>query len=655
MGSKFAQRCVEFSTRVTLRLGKQSFISCLFVIAMTNSVVGQESGSVLTGASGPYLRQWGIRFERNVNTFLWDGRIDLAENLGSTVLRLSEHYQSRLIRTDRNFIKDEQRLNVVLVRRLSDRIRARFHVNSFLLSDNQTIGINEASNHTLLGGVRYEPHPGLRIDPMIGVRLDNQSGERDGGISYQVAAETDRFDISGYRMKFFGKFSQYQILPRRAENDTLALHVDKVFFGETRNGIQARFTRLRRDFYFPIDTSLGQSLDLRNNIESRTENIFTVVDTLKYEVSRKFGIGIRGRIFNRSVEKQIRYKSTSSPANLLFDSEIEDFRLEGEVQLTYRLGKRLFSRVRFGVNERDERHTLVPLAGVDQTIAADRSRQERRKDNTARRTNVTGNLAWSVSRSDIVLLSGSTALLRYDTPSEINVDDRDELLFVFNATTLHTLSPYLKLRISGTVNLNHVVYVFAARSADNNWNRVWKLSPRIEYKPSDQFSSVNAFEVLANYTVYDFEDQVFSVRSFSFRQFAFIDSSLYRFSDRLGAFFAAHVKLYERGELKWKEFKERPVNYFEDKTFAFQLRYMAGAQMNFSAGIRYFSQSRFVYRGRDRDLDHTVKSYGPTSTIVWAVGTRTRFSLSGWYEIQEQTGLPNRSISNVAMNLSVRL
>ncbi|MEE9187262.1 MAG: hypothetical protein V3U10_04410, partial [Bacteroidota bacterium] len=336
-----------------------------------------------------------------MNTFLWDGRIDLAENLGSTVLRLSEHYQSRLIRTDRNFIKDEQRLNIVLVRPLSDRIRARFHVNSFLLSDNQTIGINEASNHTLLGGVRYEPHPGLRIDPMIGVRFDNQSGERDGGISYQVAAETDRIDISGYRMKFFGKFSQYQILPRRAENDTLALHVDKVFFGETRNGIQARFTRLRRDFYFPIDTSLGQSLNLRNNIESRTENIFTVVDTLRYEVSRKFGIGIRGRIFNRSVEKQIRYKSTSSPANLLFDSEIEEFRLEGEVQLTYRLSERLFSRVRIGVNERDERHRLVPLAGVDQTIAADRSRQERRKDNTARRTNVTGNLAWSVSRSDI--------------------------------------------------------------------------------------------------------------------------------------------------------------------------------------------------------------------------------------------------------------
>ena len=120
-------------------------------------------------------------------------------------------------------------------------------------------------------------------------------------------------------------------------------------------------------------------------------------------------------------------------------------------------------------------------------------------------------------------------------------------------------------------------------------------------------------------------------------------------------FSAAHVKLYERGELKWKEFKERPVNYFEDKTFAVQLRYMDGARMYFSAGIRYFSQLRYVYRGRDRDLERTVKSYDPTSTIVWTVGTRTQLSVSGWYEFQEQTGVPDRSIANVAMNLLVRL
>jgi len=140
--------------------------------------------------------------------------------------------------------------------------------------------------------------------------------------------------------------------------------------------------------------------------------------------------------------------------------------------------------MRFGVSERDERHQLKPIAGAERTIVAERSRQERRKDNTARRTTVAGNLTWAVSRSHSVLLSGSSGLLRYDTPSELNLDDRDELLFVFNAATLHALSPYLKVRLSATVNLNHVVYVFAARSANNNWNRVWKLSPCIEYKPS---------------------------------------------------------------------------------------------------------------------------------------------------------------------------
>lgn len=637
---------------------KGRFIAFFIMFSMTPCpLVSQESGpeATVSSDSPARSRRWNIYFERNVNTYLWDGWIGLAENFGLTTLRFSERYASRLIRTNRNFIKDEQRLDLDLARSLNNRVTMRLNVLSFILSDNRTIGINEASNHTLLGGIRYQPTPGIRIDPMVGVRFDNQSGERDEGISYQARAETDPLDIGGHRMTLFGKFSQDQLTPRRAENDTLGFHIDKVFFEETRNGLQAQYTRLRRDFYFPIDTILGQTLNLRNNIESRTENIIAVVDTLNYEVSDHFIVGIRGQVFNRSVEKEIRYKNTASAADLSLDTEIEEFRLEGEVQLRYRLSDRLLTGLRLSVSERDERHSLKPTADAEQPILAERSRQERRKDNTARRTILAGNLAWVVSGSDTVLMSSSSGLLRYDTSSELNVDDRDEFLLVFNATTVHALSPYLTLRLSATVNLNHVVYVFAARSANNNWNRVWKLSPRIEYRPSDRLSTVNAFEVLANYTVYDFEEQVFSVRSFSFRQFALIDTTLYRFTDRLGMFLSAHVKLYERGELKWSEFKERPVNYFEEKTVAVQLRYTVGTEMYFSAGIRSFSQLRFLYRGRDRDLEHTVKSYGPTSTIVWAVGTRTLLSVSGWYEFQEQTGVTDRSIANVAMNLSVRL
>ncbi|MEE9224873.1 MAG: hypothetical protein V3U68_01580 [Bacteroidota bacterium] len=322
------------------RLKRERFVSCVLMILMGYSIgVGQESGSEVTVSSDSPPRQWNIRFERNVSTFLWDGRISLAENFGLTTLRLFERYESRLIRTNQNFIKDEQRFDLELVHPLSNRIAMRFNAISFVFSDNRTIGINEASNHTLLGGIRYEPHPGFRIDPLVGIRFDNQSGERDQGISYQVRAETDRFDLGGYRMKLFGKFSRDQVLPRRAETDTLAIHVDKVFFEETRNGLSAQLTRLRRDLYFPIDTALGQALNVRNNIESRTENILTVVDTLNYEASRNFSVGIRGQIFNRSVQKEVRYKNISSPADVLLDTEIEEFRLEGEIQLAYRFSE----------------------------------------------------------------------------------------------------------------------------------------------------------------------------------------------------------------------------------------------------------------------------------------------------------------------------
>ena len=654
MGSQFTQRSVEFSTRLTAALYRGS-LALLSAAVSSGAVLCQEPGASVGPDSLLLPQQSNVRFERNVNTYLWNGSIGLAKNLGSTRLHISERYESRLIRATEDFVKDEQVLDLELEHSLNEHVSLALDATSFLLSDNGSVGINEVSNHALLGGLRYSVKPGFRVSPMVGVRFDNQSSERDRGISYSLAAETDRFDVGGYGMEFSGRFSQDQVHPRRSESDTLALSVHKVFFEETRNGLQARFTRQRRDFYFPIDPLLGLSLDLESNIESRTENIVEVVDSLHYAVNADLSVGLRGQVFNRVVGKNIRYKDLSSPTNSLLDTEIEEFRLEGEIQLTYRMGNRLFTALRLSVGERDERHALKPVRGVDQSILADFSRQELRKDNTARRTTLAGSLAWAVSRSDTVLLSGSSGLLRYDTPSELNVDDRDELMLVFNATTIHALSPYIRLRLSAAVNLNHVVYVFAARSANNNWNRVWRLSPRIEYSPSDRLSTMNGFEVLANYTVYDFEEQVFSVRSFSFRQFAFLDSTLYRLSDRLGMFFSAYVKLYERGELTWKEFKERPVNYFEEKTFEFQVRYSAGVRVYVAAGVRSFSQLRFVYRGRDRERDHTVKSYGPTSTIAWTVGRRTQLTVNGWYELQEQTGVPDRSIANMSMNLSVRL
>ena len=149
---------------------------------------------------------------------------------------------------------------------------------------------------------------------------------------------------------------------------------------------------------------------------------------------------------------------------------------------------------------------------------------------------------------------------------------------------------------------------------------------------------MNEFEVLANYTVYDFENLVSPIRSFAFRQFGFTDSTTIELTRRLSVEWFSQIRLYERGELRWEDFSEHPLNYFEDKTYLGMLRYKLNEYLVFSVGIRYFSQERFSFAGADRRSESILQSTGPVTVIQYNAGSRTSLSLKGWSEFQTYGG-----------------
>jgi hypothetical protein len=115
------------------------------------------------------------------------------------------------------------------------------------------------------------------------------------------------------------------------------------------------------------------------------------------------------------------------------------------------------------------------------------------------------------------------------------------------------------------------------------------------------------------------------------------------------------VKLYERGQLSWREFKERPVNYFDDRTYWGQFRYTPKANLTVAVGFRYFSLTRFRYDVRERVFDNRLVNYGPTCLFEWSMNRDTRLFITGWYEVQAQSGGPSESVSNVAMSIILGL
>ncbi|MDH4068960.1 MAG: hypothetical protein OEV30_00910 [Ignavibacteria bacterium] len=604
----------------------------------------------------------GVLFERNLNTFNWIGTVAIDTSFESFSLSLSDQYISNIILIDPTATSTEQRLqsnknsfSLLPGWNISESVRLQTRWSSLLYSDAKDIGLSSASFNTLYGGARYDVSPGLVLVPMGGYRWDDQGGFRDQGPGYDFRAYTRPYVVLGeYQLSGDLRFNREDVDPRLLENHLARVGLQKTFFGSTRDSLEIQFTRTRREFYSLSGTSVPAVLD--TNIDSRVDDILAFANLLDYEISSgllsSFFIGVS----NRTLDKDIRYIGTGAPETPQFGTQIGEFLLNAFVQAAYYSSdQRSFFISRFQYNERNETHAAKPLPGVSDALFRQANDTEMTKDNLTRRTILTGDMQFPLSGSDLFRFSGSASILRYDTPHEQNVEDRDEQLFSLGLTTLHTISQYVDLELSLRGSMNHVVYLASARSANNNTNRILRFAPRIEYRPTRGFVTSNSFEVLANYTVYDFEEQASFIRSFSYRQFGWIDSTIVPLTQTISLDFFVYLRLYERGQLRWDDFTERNESAFVDETYAVQFRYVPIPSLTFAVGIRYFSQTRYSFDDGERMFESRLKSLGPTCLIHWRANPYSVIGFSGWFEERRQTGGASRSLPNMTLNIQFSL
>jgi hypothetical protein len=305
--------------------------------------------------------------------------------------------------------------------------------------------------------------------------------------------------------------------------------------------------------------------------------------------------------------------------------------------------------------EREERHSVRDDPAVSRPSFERQNQAARRLSNTVRRTTVGLSSGVQLGAKDLLNLSGSASILRYDTPDSLNTDDRDELLLLFSAEETHRFSERLSLSVLADAALSHLVYLSRYQSANNTWNRIIRFKPSVTYRPVPWFETRNAAEVTANYTVFDFEDQIQTVKSFSFRQATWMDSTWIRLGSSVEVLFQGSLRLFERGLLRWSEFRERPEKYFVEQSYWPQVSASVADHLLITVGFRYFSQERYGYVNGRRTFEGRFTSAGPTVAFAWAGPAGSRVSLDGWREGQSDHNGPLRSYSNLSFTVGMML
>ncbi|MBI2427272.1 MAG: hypothetical protein HYV29_00465 [Ignavibacteriales bacterium] len=598
----------------------------------------------------PDTNKASVRFERNVYTYLWTARAQYAYNDSSFYLTLNDQFNSSFIRSQFRSFRDEQDFSFTASKKLSEAFSLASEAQSFVLSDNQTLGTSNAGIHSGAVGITYRLIDNISLTPLLGMRYDKQQFEEDEGMNYRFYSTVDPFEFSGYRTSMNGFLNQSEAGKRTFKKHGAELSIITDFAQGSTDSVRVRWLSNRNDFYIPADSSVIRGFGVTSNIRSRSEQLWGVSNVLGYDVGNGFDLNLSVNVETRTIANAFRYKNLSEIRSISFNTSVQELRLEGGIDLNYVSSSTLMT-IGFQLGERDEKHLLERIDGINKVEQDQRARQESKLDNTAVRSTFYSNMSSAISSDDDLSFSGSFSVLQYDTPDSLNTDDRDELLLNLSLKEQHRFSTVFRAALTAEATLSHIVYLKRDKSANNNWNRIFRLSPEMTYTPSRSFTMFNAFEVLANYTVFDFESLIPSVKSYSYRQVAFLDSTSYDMTTKVGIDLFAHVRIYERGELRWREFSERPLQRIEEVTFSPQVRYRFKDQWMFAVGFRSFAQKRFRYVNNNRQYESTFLSAGPTTNIRIVLSAYSLIEIRGWKEFQRFNGGRIQEFSNVMMNV----
>ena len=587
--------------------------------------------------------------DKQLNTYNLNSQFQLYESLNDFVIGLNENFNSTFIRSGTQNTRDEQHFTLNTKYLLSKYFSLGILANSSLLSDNRSLGINESAVNYATLYSELKPIENLRLAPFGGYSNNRQIGISDNGLVYGLEGTLDKLELSDVMLNSQLRLRNEDILPRRNLLRAYGLSVTNNFERGVANTIRTVFTQSRKDFYFSADSVLSEHFNISKNLQDRTETAYSLQDNLFYnQFLDILTLELTGGINWRRIDKDTRYRLAELVSISNYDTKIEELKLEVDAITKY--SSKIFDAVlRINYYERDEKNAPKRFEGITESLFEQQTEKEVQKNNNSTRAilSLSGNL--KLSDKDIFSFSLYQSKLKYDTPSSLNDDDRDEILSIIRLRYLRKISPYFSafLNLEGTYG--HTVYLFASKSSNNNQNRILRLQAGGDYFGAN-IKSYNSFEVSANYTAYDFDDITSTYQSYAFRQLTAVDSTTIKIIKKVSLFNYAYVKLSEIGDFKWNNFTARPTRFL--KEIYLEPRFILNVNnSNLSVGGRFFLLDTYSYDKLTKVLATDYLSIGPIAIIDLFIWTNLIVNLKGYYEFISYTNSEDKE--QASLNLQV--
>jgi len=618
--------------------------------AATDSTVSKTFPS-----TQPATRTVETLFWHDIAIYNWLTRIHIEQSLSAKwQLAIIENFNSTLQRQPERW-KDDQNARLILRRApwetsLLAGWQWQILVDSKIFRDEFAgLAVATRNNDFNLAGLYSRLERQLRgnlwVGGQAGYRLENLLGRKDRGPNVKLSVGLAPTEWQNYSHRFDAEAEVNQYSERRNDDVRLSYSVSRQFENATSDSLLLHFSHLRRDNYFADTTFLY--VDALNRNRRALEN------RLNYRINNDWRFSLRSELGQSDFDVGRRLVGPARPPNSggavsAFQHTDFDTRHQAELQwqranLYNEFSVQFFSQS-IDYSEQAVSSPLFPRYGG---LGYDSEDWHVRAGH---------HLRWRIGRNDSLRWFGSATRQAHETGNRANQDNFDRLTFQASLLYGHRFSRVFFVWWEANAYLEHHVYLKSSHSAGNNWRRVFKLQPSGIFDFAPGFYLKQSFGVLAQYIAYDFPEPLALGQSNVFRNFFVTDSLSIRLSRRTNWSTQYRLRLEERGQLDWANWRQRPWFDRREHWLAAVLDHRPAQFWQVAPGITYQQQIDWMYRlspqkGYIRSRNSKQTIWSPTLSISYIRSPQAALIFSAGRQVVYRERGPTSSISNVRLSV----
>jgi hypothetical protein len=454
------------------------------------------------------------------------------------------------------------------------------------------------------GGLRLQPLSHMELVTAAGVLEDRRFGLATSGPLWEAGAQVADWDISGYVQNL--SLQAESETPGAQHNRDLQGHyeVQRDFSPGTSNDAEVSVSEIHHSYF----------LDAAGRLANREERDTHFADRLTYAIRPDLGFNLSGELGNAKTEiSQGQRKSSLEESRAAYDASL------------MRRANRFSGTIGIG------------MQSMTQTIDGDILQ--------GRQMNLRLDAGFQPNAPDSFFAGAVVSKYQLDTRDPHNYDDRDELRYTFALGGLGILNSYLSWETSVRVTLDHLVYLFKQRSANNLWTRLFVVDAKMHHDPLSWLRQTFGFEISANYQAFDYEFDPRQIRSTVFRRLELSDSLAVEWTRSLSTVACVTLQREELGRLFWHEFQEERsdeiTTIYSSLDFPWQIGrttwLIVGGLYNYRRGFR-FPTADF----EEEEVFQNLQTYGPSWGLHHEIGTSFVANGKGQIVRQLELGQENR-------------